>query len=193
MESLIIFVKNPVPGKVKTRIAATLGDEQAANIYKILLEKTKAVVTGLHCKKYVYYADWVEENDLWSGGDFEKRLQTDGDLGERMRAAFKEVFDENDGTAIIIGSDCYDLSQKILENAFSSLIYNDAVLGPATDGGYYLLGLKELIEPIFELKEWSSPTLCNSTFYALKDQFKEVVMLTELSDVDEEKDVQFSY
>lgn len=192
-EALIIFVRNLEVGKVKTRIAATMGDEATARIYQILLERTKAVTEPLMCNKYVYYADSVAENDLWDADGFEKRLQIDGDLGEKMKAAFKEIKDAGAKKIIIIGSDCYDLTTRNIENAFSSLNFNDAVIGPAEDGGYYLLGLKELTDSIFDLDEWSTVTLCNSTFYLLKEAFKEVVMLPTLSDVDEEKDISFAY
>ncbi len=192
-ESLIIFVRNPELGKVKTRIAQTLGDAAALNIYETLLERTKVIVQGLDCKKYVFYSDVIGENDLWSDGNFIKRLQVSGDLGERMKAAFQEVINDGAEKIIIIGSDCFDLNSKIIENAFASLTFNDAVIGPAEDGGYYLLGLKELISSVFDLKEWSTSTLFKSTFYTLKEQFKEVVMLPTLNDVDEAKDVNFSY
>ncbi len=192
-ESLIIFVRNPQLGKVKTRIADTLGDAAALNIYEVLLEKTKSIVQDLPCKKYVYYSDHIGEQDIWSDDIFTKRLQVEGDLGEKMKMAFQEVINDGAEKIVIIGSDCFDLNTKIIENAFACLNFNDAVLGPAEDGGYYLLGLKELISSVFELKEWSTSTLCNSTFYALKEQFKEVVMLPTLNDVDEAKDVNFSY
>lgn len=192
-ESLIIFVRNPELGKVKTRIANTLGDAAALNIYQILLEKTKSVVQNLNCKKYIFYSDYIGDQDLWSDASFIKRLQVAGDLGAKMKMAFEEVIADGADKIVIIGSDCFDLSTKIIENAFASLNFNDAVIGPAEDGGYYLLGLKELIPSVFELKEWSTPTLFNSTFYTLKEQFKEVVMLPTLNDVDEAKDVTFNY
>jgi hypothetical protein len=192
-ESLIIFVKNLEIGHAKTRIAATIGEEATLRVYKVLLEKTKSIIESLPCKKYVFYADSIGENDLWSDGNFEKRLQVEGNLGKKMKAAFTEVLAEGAKKVIIIGSDCYDLTTKIVESAFASLNFNDAVIGPAQDGGYYLLGLKEMIDTVFDVDEWSSPTLCNSTFYILKDSFKEVVMLPTLSDVDEEKDISFTY
>jgi rSAM/selenodomain-associated transferase 1 len=170
-----------------------MGDEATAKIYQVLLERTMAITEPLQCKKYVYYSDSIAETDLWDTDKFDKRLQIDGDLGQKMKAAFKEVKDAGAKKIIIIGSDCYDLTTKIIENSFSSLTFNDAVIGPAEDGGYYLLGLKELIDSIFDLDEWSTSTLSNSTFYLLKEAFKEVVMLPTLNDVDEEKDVSFSY
>jgi len=192
-EALIIFVRNLEIGQVKTRIAATLGEEATVKVYQVLLERTKTITEKLPLKKYVFYSDVIAENDLWSAEGFEKRLQIEGNLGEKMKAAFSEVMRDGAKKVIIIGSDCYDLTTKIVENAFSSLNFNDAVIGPAEDGGYYLLGLKELVDAVFDLDEWSTPTLCNSTFYVLKEAFKEVVMLPTLSDVDEEKDINFSY
>ena len=192
-EALIIFVKNLESGNAKTRIAATIGEAATLRVYKVLLEKTKSIIETLPCKKYVFYADHIAENDLWSNGNFEKRLQIEGNLGEKMKAAFKDVLAEGAEKIVIIGSDCYDLTTKIVESAFASLNFNDAVIGPAEDGGYYLLGMKEMIDPVFDINEWGSSTLCNSTFYILKDSFKEVAMLPTLNDVDEEKDINFAY
>ncbi len=192
-ERLIIFIKNPILGKVKTRIAATTGNEAALKIYKKLLQHTHDVAVQINCERYVYYSDHIDENDGWENDLFEKRVQVQGDLGERMRAAFADKFEGKKSPVVIIGSDCIDLQPKHILNAFASLKYNDSVIGPAMDGGYYLLGMNKMHESVFKIKEWGTDTVLKQTFAALKKENLEVVLLQELNDIDEEKDVNFSY
>lgn len=140
--ALIIFVRNPVHGKVKTRLAKNIGDDRALEIYILLLKHTFDITKRLKCKKFVFYADEIAQDDLWSGADFGKRLQRGNDLGNCMQNAMNELFTEGFSQVIIIGSDCFELNNSILEEAMSHLNKNDAVFGPAQDGGYYLLGKK---------------------------------------------------
>lgn len=153
---LIIFVKNPELGKVKTRLAATVGEEAALAIYKRLLERTKTITQPLAVDKTVFYDQALGENDLWSEGGFFKALQTKGDLGEKMLAAFQSAIDKGYEQICVIGSDCYDLTTDILNQAFSSLEKHDAVIGEAVDGGYYLIGMNCLITDVFQNKKWST-------------------------------------
>jgi uncharacterized protein len=187
--ALIIFVRQPQLGKVKTRLAATMGDATALKVYELLLVHTYQVAASMDMRVYVYYADGIAENDLWQGQQFYKKEQQGDDLGLRMSNAFAEVFAQGHNKVIIIGSDCYDLTAAILTEAFNALAQSDAVIGPATDGGYYLLGLNRPMPDLFEGIAWSTDTVAAATMSKLYEQDCSVTMLQALTDVDEEKDI----
>jgi rSAM/selenodomain-associated transferase 1 len=189
-KALIIFVRNPLLGKVKTRLAATIGDEKTLMLYNHLLQHTHAITENLPVTKFVYYADYINEDDLWNS--FEKRLQQGNDLGERMKNAFAELFDAGFKHICIIGSDCYELNSDILNDAFEKLKTKDVVAGPVTDGGYYILGMKKQVTDFFINKEWSTDTVFSDT---LKDSA--ALNLTQhqlpmLRDIDTEADLRNS-
>lgn len=194
IQTLIIFVRNPIEGQVKTRIARVVGDARATEIYQYLLMHTRQVSGELHSpagselRRVVYYADYVNDRDLWNG--YEKFRQAEGDLGERMRRAFEEQLARGADRCVIIGSDCLDLTESHLREAFRLLDTHDCVFGPATDGGYYLLGLKQVIPSIFENKPWSQPTLLEETLAELDSQGISYTLLETLSDVDEWEDAE---
>jgi uncharacterized protein len=175
---LIVFVKNPIQGKVKTRIAATVGEAKATEVYLELLNHTKAVITKwlekldikVQKQAVIYYGDYINDDDLWSEPYFLKKLQVStSDLGERMQAAFEEELNaDTPNRVVIIGSDCLTLRPKHLTEAFEALAKNDVVIGPASDGGYYLLGMKALHRFLFENKSWSQPTLMEETMAEIK-------------------------
>jgi rSAM/selenodomain-associated transferase 1 len=187
--ALIIFVRNPELGKVKTRLAKTIGDEQALQIYKQLLQRTVEVTRNLASDKYVFYADGVNPNDVWENERYNKRKQEGDDLGERMQNAFQRVFNEGFAKVAIIGSDCYDLTSEIVTEAFEKLDAFDAVLGPSTDGGYYLFGMKNLVEDIFKDKRWSTESVLNDTINDLTLNGCSFFRLPALTDVDEEENI----
>lgn len=187
---LIIFAKNPELGKVKTRIAKTLGNEVALAIYFQLLEHTKAQTKDLEAvEKVVYYSESLEADDLWSSGEFDKRVQKGGDLGERMYNAFKDAFNEGCESVCIIGSDCQEISQQNIEKAFDQLCNHNAVIGPAQDGGYYLLGMNELSSLFFKGKNWSTDEVFVSTIEDFEREKMTYAELPVLNDVDTEKDL----
>ncbi len=138
---------------MKTRLAATLGEKQALQVYKCLLQYTRKITNELESiDKCIYYADFLNEDDLWN--DYNKRLQNqDLSLGERMKEAFEQGFEDDYEKIVIIGSDCLELSVSILENAFKELDHHETVIGPAKDGGYYLLGMNKFIPQLFENKK----------------------------------------
>ena len=185
---LLIFTRNPELGKVKTRLAKTVGDETALEIYKFLLQKTKEVSLKINADKAVYYSVKIRENDIWNENVFQKYQQIGDDLGARMQNAFKNGFNAGYEKIIIIGSDLYDLSSETVNNAYQKLEENDVVIGPATDGGYYLLGIKTLRESLFKNKVWGTSTVRKDT---LKDLTKNTVfLLEELNDVDVFEDIE---
>ena len=186
---LIIFVKNPVLGKVKTRLAASLGSQKALEIYQKLLEHTANITGLLPTEKAVFYSDFIDENDLWDPAIYQKQQQSPGDLGERMAAAFDWGFQSGYKKVCIIGSDCFELTPEIILNAFQELDTRDAVLGPARDGGYYLLGLKQLRKVLFERKSWGTDTVASDTLRNFRSLDWSYSLLRPLTDVDEEQDL----
>lgn len=186
-KALIIFVRNPELGKVKTRIAATVGDEKALAIYKSLLLHTKEVADKLLCTKFIFYADDINPDDLWNG--YEKHLQVQNDLGVRMQQAFATVYAAGYQQVCIIGSDCYELTAPIIEMAFEALHHKDAAIGPARDGGYYLLGMKKLLPEVFENKGWSTATVYKRTIADFEEMGINYFILPELNDVDTVDDI----
>ena len=187
MTTLIIFIKNPKLGKVKTRLAATVGDEKALSIYKKLLSFTQKLAISLPCERMLFYSDEIEANDDWSNVFFQKNKQYGNDLGERMKNAFCEVL-LTSKKAIIIGSDCAELTKEILENAFEALEKNDFVIGPAEDGGYYLLGMNHFEPTIFENINWSTAEVLSKTIEKIARLEKKVAFMPTLSDIDNEED-----
>jgi rSAM/selenodomain-associated transferase 1 len=185
--ALLIFTRNPELGKCKTRLAKTVGDKAALDIYKFLLQHTVNITTPLPVDKFVYYSVKVRENDIWNESIFRKKQQEGDDLGVRMQNAFTEVFKMGYQRAIIIGSDMYDMTTNDLQNAFLKLEKNNFVLGPAKDGGYYLLGMKAVNPSVFKNKIWGTETVLKDTLEDLK--FENVSILEEKNDVDYYEDV----
>ncbi|OEK06534.1 TIGR04282 family arsenosugar biosynthesis glycosyltransferase [Roseivirga misakiensis] len=188
-ELLIVFVKNPQLGKAKTRLAATVGKEKALAVYELLLAKTKEETANLSVDKIVYYADFIDENDLWDNDRYKKGLQTDGDLGKKISSVFQSAFDTGYERICIIGSDCYDLTQNHLETAFEALQKHEAVIGLAEDGGYYLLGISTMNKQLFENKNWSTETVASDTIEDFKSLGMTFQELPTLNDIDTEADL----
>ena len=184
---LIIFTRNPEPGKVKTRLAKDVGEITAFKIYNFLLEHTVSVTKNLAVSKEVYYSEAIPQNDIWEKEIFTKKLQQGEGLGERMKNAFQDGFKNGYKNIIIIGSDLYDLQREDLEKAFQLLQEKDAVIGPATDGGYYLLGMNQLFPEVFEDKEWGTSSVLEDTLKDLKE--KNIGLLEARNDVDYYSDI----
>ena len=185
---LLVFTRNPELGKVKTRLAKTVGNATALKIYTFLLKRTRDIVVKVSADKAVYYSVKVRENDIWDASIFQKHQQVGEDLGIRMLHAFKNGFKAGYEKVIIIGSDLYDLTSETIENAIIALENNEVVIGPAEDGGYYLLGMNSLEEKIFKNKDWGTATVRKDTLEDLKD--KKVFLLGELNDVDVFEDIE---
>lgn len=186
---MIIFVRNPVPGKVKTRLARNIGEEKALRIYRHLLDHTHRITLDLACDKFVFYADVLNENDLWENDRYHKKLQTGDDLGCRMLDAFSSLFLSGYQKLIIIGSDCLELTTGIIERGFLQLEKQDVVIGPCPDGGYYLLGMKQNTPALFEGKTWSTPSVLADTIADCRERSLTYSLLPLLNDIDEEKDI----
>ena len=186
---LMTFVKSPELGKAKTRLAETIGKAKALEIYEALLSHTKSIIHDIPLDKMVIYAEQISHNDIWNEDVFKKDLQCEGDLGKRMETAFSNAFDQGYKKVVIIGSDCYDLNEKIILEAFNELDNNDVILGPAFDGGYYLLGMKKLHRELFDDMPWSTDKLLATTQEVMEDIELSNNLLTPLSDIDYEEDL----
>ncbi|CAL68547.1 TIGR04282 family arsenosugar biosynthesis glycosyltransferase [Christiangramia forsetii] len=179
---LLIFTKNPVAGKVKTRLAKDLGNEKALEIYKFLLDHSAKFTSSVNAAKQVHYSDSVNNNDIWNNEMYSKKKQFGEDLGERMLNAFKNGFEENYKKIIVIGSDMYDIDSNDIENAFEELENHEYVIGPAEDGGYYLFGMKSLNSDVFKDKEWGTSSVLKDTLKDLSNE--DVKLLESRNDVD---------
>lgn len=184
---LLIFARNPALGKVKTRLAKSIGDENALEIYRQLLQHTVSVTKGLKADKRVCYSESLVENDIWPDAAFQKRVQKGDDLGQRMQHAFQTAFEEGYQKVAIIGTDLLELKQAHIEEAFRKLDTHDFVFGPADDGGYYLMAMCELKPQLFAHKKWGTNAVLEDS---LKDLFGEKVYLLEtLNDIDVVEDI----
>lgn len=185
---LIIFIKNPILGTVKTRLAKTIGNESALKVYKDLMEKCRKESLTVEAIRHLFYSKQILEHDQWSSTDFEKKLQAEGDLGKKLSDAFQTVSKIGE-KVLVIGSDCYDLTATLIEEAFDKLEDNDLVLGPANDGGYYLLGTKSFSPFLFEGINWSTETVLEETVKQANKHNLKVAILKELVDLDTIEDL----
>lgn len=183
-------------GRVKTRLARTIGDQNALQIYLELQRITQknVEILGGGIFRQLFYTDFINFDDNFDNALYEKYVQRGDDLGERMYNAFQQIFENDpDGTALIIGSDCPDLTTEIVETAFQNLKTHDFTLGRAEDGGYYLLGMTSAAfltaKNLFFDMIWSVDSVADQTLTRIYEAQKTVALLPTLSDVDEEKDL----
>lgn len=181
---LIIFIKNPVQGKVKTRLANSTGDFAAFQVYNKLLEHTRNITLYSQIDKYVFYTDFVDKEDIWNNAFYHKYLQIGNDLGEKMQNAFEVGFKDGYDKIILIGTDCYQLTSEIIDYAFAKLDIYDIVLGPANDGGYYLIGMNQLYYPVFQDIHWSTSSVLEETIEKINGIKKSYKLLDEKVDID---------
>lgn len=186
IKKLIVFVKNPELGKAKTRLAVTIGNEEALKVYKQLLLYTNLAVKELTVNKEVQYSSFIDKEDIWENDLFAKVIQKGENLGSKMSNAFARGFSLNSNSHIIlIGSDCAELEKEIILEAYQELITHDVVLGPAEDGGYYLIGMSKFIPELFEGIEWSTNEVLNQTIEKITTSNLNYAKLRALNDVDD--------
>lgn len=189
---LIVFVKNLIPGHVKTRLAKDIGIDGALDVYKYLIEHTYEVTKELDCSKAVFYSEYVEIEDIWDTDEYKLLVQKGPDLGDRMLNAFKYAFDKGCEKAVIIGTDCWELSDEVVQEAFDKLDDHDVVIGPATDGGYYLIGMNKLYPGLFHDKKYSHDNVLKDVLTEIGQMDAEFHLLPELSDIDTLQDLKDS-
>ncbi|HET7289340.1 MAG TPA: TIGR04282 family arsenosugar biosynthesis glycosyltransferase [Thermodesulfobacteriota bacterium] len=193
MNILIIFVKYPDPGKVKTRIARELGAEKAADLYSLIAGSVIENVSGSDKYRTVFFFDPPEmENGIrkWLGReDATYEPQSGNTIGERMSDAFERVFSGGAEKAVLIGTDVPEITGETVNRAFRLLEFEDAVIGPAEDGGYYLLGLKKPEPLLFDDIEWGSDSVYKRTVERIEKLDLSYKPLDTLRDVDTAEDV----
>ncbi len=192
MNSIVIFVKYPTPGLVKTRLGAQVGHRLAADLYRLFINQTFGLAQKV-APDAIYVAYEPEERR----DDFRKLLprefrhfpQAGRDLGQRMLNAFNYVLSQGNHKVLILGSDSPTLPVHIVKEAFGLLDASDLVLGPAEDGGYYLIGLKQVYREIFENIKWSSPEVLRNTLDRATHRGISYTLLPQWYDIDELKDL----
>lgn len=185
---ILFFVKYPEKGVVKKRLAEEIGADAAVALYKNFVLDLLASVKGLSIPLRVcfYPEDHSEKFSLWLGAQYHFIPQKGRDLGERMKNAFSQAFEHGFRKVILIGSDIPDLPMYIIDEAFLSLDTSDIVIGPACDGGYYLIGFRSdrFLPETFEGITWGKHTVLKETLEILRLKGKKVHSLPEWRDVD---------
>ena len=200
IKTIILFTRYPRPGKCKTRLLPGYSPEEAAVIHRQLVASSDKTIsdylTQYNSTTYhVYYTGAsVKEMALWCGKQ-EYRKQQGKNLGDRMADAFSATL-QNTEQCLLIGSDCPDITPELLEKGFSALQNNDIVLGPAYDGGYYLIGLKqslsaEQLKDLFMDIPWGSDTVLSKTLERAEKLQLQLHLLEKLHDIDTPDDLQY--
>lgn len=194
-EKLIIFTRYPEPGKTKTRLIPVLGKAGAANLHGLMAGRTIARALSLQNSRQLsveihYTGGSQQQMQDWLGTDLIYQNQIDGgDLGARMTAAFEKSFDSGVDKAAIIGTDCPDLKAEIVAQAFDELSDRDLVLGPAKDGGYYLIGLRRSIPELFGGINWGTSEVFACTRAIAQNLGLNIAVLPILADIDRPDDL----
>ena len=183
---VIVFVKNIILGTVKTRLAKTIGDVGAFEVYSELVKITEKATEALDVDKRIYFSNAVVDSK-WPN-EF-KTVQNGTDLGDRMLNAFKDGFEAGYKKIVLIGSDLPDINAKHVTKGIDALTNNNVVFGPAEDGGYYLVGMSNMEELIFKNKPWSQPNLLELTLKELEIAQIKVEILETLNDIDNYEDL----
>ncbi|RMF63501.1 MAG: glycosyltransferase [Calditrichaeota bacterium] len=188
MNVLIVFVKYPTPGKVKTRLGAEIGVELSARLYRLFMKKTFDLAGQAGADLVLVAFEPAESADAFDDlipAEFGRFPQRGSDLGERLEHAFRTAFRRGAGRVVIIGSDSPTLPPEFVRSAFQGLMESDVVVGPSADGGYYLIGLTTLHAGLFQGIEWSSPSVLASTLRRAAELGLQAKLLSEWYDVDD--------
>lgn len=194
-ERLIIFTRYPEPGKTKTRLIPALGAEQAAMLHRQMTEYTLEQVRLVQQHRPITVEVRFAGGDSklmtnWLGSNIICKPQAEGDLGTRMGRSLSLAFDDGIDRVAVIGTDCPGLNADIISLAFDSLQQSyDLVLGPALDGGYYLLALRCFIPELFININWGTATVLQQTVDIAKQLNLSIAYLPQLADVDRPEDL----
>jgi rSAM/selenodomain-associated transferase 1 len=188
-QQLIVFVKNLIPGTVKTRLADEIGTDLALEVYKNLVMNTSEITDKLKMDRAIYYSEYVELYDFFDDEVYSKHIQEGDDLGQRMLNAFFDGIEDGYEKVVLIGSDIPDISKKIIEDAFAKLDDHDVVVGPAEDGGYYLIGMKNAHKQLFEGMEYSQPNVFQDLVDEIESSGMKYATTQTLFDLDTKADM----
>jgi rSAM/selenodomain-associated transferase 1 len=191
---VILFVKLPEKGRVKSRLAQRMNEDLVLRLYEnMVLDTIDILIKGRFPFRICFTPPDARDRILeWLGKEYRAFPQAGDDLGDRMENAFEHVFSEGTDDALLIGSDIPDLTAEVMVEAFTALLKNEAVIGPAGDGGYYLIGLKKgsFTPIIFHDMVWSTKTVFRETMDKLCNASLKVHVLPELTDVDTVEDLE---
>jgi rSAM/selenodomain-associated transferase 1 len=195
-DQLTIFTRYPEPGLTKTRLIGALGEEGAAKLQKELTEKTVQKIDPLVKTSTVEPVIYFEGGDLasmqsWLGPDRLYKPQGHGNLGEKLKKAFDDAFSAGAQRVVTIGCDCPDLNKEHIGRAFDALYLKDLVLGPASDGGYYLIGIQRPLDALFEDIPWGTDKVFETTVSLAQQLGLSIEILEELHDVDRPADLEY--
>jgi rSAM/selenodomain-associated transferase 1 len=186
--ALTVFIRFPRTGKVKSRLARTVGPEKAAAFYRICAQQIIGELDRVPGKiaRYISYSDSDDEDVMreWVGSGFRLIPQAEGDIGRRLEHSFRTLFGEGFGKVIIMASDTPDLSADIMLEAVNALDDSDIVIGPCKDGGYYLTGMKEQHGELFDGISWSTEKVLGQTLAIAGAKGLSVSLLAALRDID---------
>jgi rSAM/selenodomain-associated transferase 1 len=191
---IIVFVKYPQPGKVKTRLALHIGTQKVIKLYRAFVEDTLDKLDRGQNSVAVFF-DPADKETLfkdWLGNRVYYYPQGTGDLGLKMKKAFDTLFNQKAEKIILIGTDIPQLTVEVIHEAFLLLESNEAVLGPSEDGGYYLIGFrrKTFESSVFHGIQWSVPDVFNSTMRRLDKLNRSVGLLQAFNDIDTIEDLE---
>lgn len=191
---LLLFTRFPEPGKVKTRLIPALGAEGAASLHRQLtahiLQIIRNFVKTNNTDLIICFAGAHVQGMRWTFGiDDQYQTQAEGDLGRRMSSAFADSLELGRRRVVLIGSDCPGISEKVLHTAFFHLHYYDLVLGPAIDGGYYLIGLTEPVPELFRDVPWGTAEVLAITLIRAARLGLRTILLEPLTDIDRPTDL----
>lgn len=165
--ALIIFIDKPE--EIEPHHTA-VGDETVVVAHRVMLAHTREVALATDCDRYLFYAGSIDHADEWDSQYFRKFEQAEGDLGQRIHAAFRQVFAEDHDKVLFISSAYMDLRPSHLTLAYRLMALHEVVIGPANDGGYYLLGLRTDIPALFEGIAWGTDSVLHETCAVLEEQ-----------------------
>lgn len=192
--AFVIFIRFPHRGKVKSRLARTLGAEKATVFYRLCVQQIVGELDRVsgEAKKCLSYSDNSDKDEIqhWIGSRFRLIPQVEGDLGQRLERSVRRLLKGSSGKAIIMASDVPDLSAEIMNNAVSALDNHDLVIGPCNDGGYYLIGMKKPHGELFEGISWSTNKVLEQTLAIAGKQGLSVFSLITLRDIDTGDDLE---
>ena len=186
--ALIILVHDSVPYDIKSGKVDIITDKESIAMRKQLLMHTHRITVDINADKFLFIKESSSDDDIWIKGDYIKRLQRGRGLGEKMTNAFETVFSLGYSKVIMIGSDSIEIEADHLKHAFDYLDNYDIVIGPAQEGGYYLIGMKKMHSVLFRYKAWNTPILLQQTLGDIAKLRLTYHLQQVLSDVEDEKE-----
>lgn len=192
-KNILLFVKYPEKGCVKTRLAKGIGDIAAVTLYKYFVEDILSSLQSINARIWICYYPESAGDDMavWLGSSYFYVLQKGGNLGKRLQHCFKSSFDKGFEKTIVLASDIPEISEEIINNAFDKLENNDVVIGPSYDGGYYLIGFRDQSykSNVFDDISWSTNRVYEKTLRKIEAFKLKYFVLDRINDMDTIDDI----